>query len=166
MLDKPPIWLPEMVSVNGEWKRVLKILYGIFEQDFIRNRVQFQDMPVWWDRRRLGSDLYEEGFWHLITKDDEYSGDRLLDPRRAERLPWCRPTLIHCEDAEVKVWDYRESNGKIKTYVWLENWDYVIILQKRQQDRRKIAFLLTAYHVDYDSTKRNLQAKYSKRQRA
>ena len=73
--------------------------------------------------------------------------------------------LIHCDDAKVKVWDYRESNGKLTTYVWMENWDYVIILRKRQHRWGDVVFLVTAYHVDYNSTRRNLRAKYEKRER-
>lgn len=162
MSAQPPSWLPEIVSVNGQWEQVLKRLYSIFERDFVRGGCRFQDMPVWWDRHKSDGDEYEEGFWHLITKMDNHSGERLLDPRRAERLPWCRPTLTNSTDPEVKVWDYRESDGRLATYVWLENWDYVIIVRKRQQNRGPIAFLVTAYHVDYNSTRRNLRRKYEK----
>lgn len=160
----PPPWLPELASVNGQWELVLKALYGIFERDFVRGGCYFQGFAVRWDRRKLGGDRYEEGFWHLITKMDKLSGERLFDPRRAERLPWCKPTLTHSADPEVKAWDYRESDGVVSTYVWLENWDYVVILRKRQQDRGVVAFLVTAYHVDYNSTRRNLRAKLAKRE--
>lgn len=121
-------------------------------------------MPVWWNQRKLEGERYEEGFWHLITKTDQQSNERLLDPRRAERLPWCKPTLTNSSDPQVKVWDYREANNKIRTYVWLENWDYVIVVEKRQHNRGIIAFLITAYHLDYNSTRRNLKAKYEKRE--
>ena len=30
----------------------------------------FDGLPVWWDRRHEDGDPHEEGFWHLITKDD------------------------------------------------------------------------------------------------
>lgn len=165
MPDTLPSWLPATVSVNGPWEQVLKRLYSIFERDFVIGKCRFQDMPVWWDRRTTSGDFYEEGFWHLITKTDRHSGERLFDPRRAERLPWCNPTLTHCDDPEVKVWDYQESNGKLSTYVWLENWDYIIIVRKLRQNLGNIAFLVTAYSVDYNSTRRNLRAKYEKRER-
>lgn len=157
-----PSWLPDMVSVDGEWNQVLVTLYAIFENDIKRTRPIFQNNPVWWDRRVLPGEQYEEGFWHLVSKRDWETNDRLFDPRRAERLPWCGPTIRNSYDTEVKVWDYREARGA-RTYVWLEHWDYVIILEKKQQRIGAVAFLITAFHVDGDSTRRKLRSKYERR---
>jgi len=164
MPDQKPMWLPEIVSVSGEWKVVLRRLYRIFETDFIKAGCHFEGLPVWWDRRRLGGDIYEEGFWHLITKQDKSTNDRLLDPRRAERLPWCKPTIENCRDVQVKVWNYRESDNKIHTYVWLKHWDYVIVLEKHLQERGMITFLVTAFHVDWESTRKGLHRKFENRE--
>lgn len=35
----------------------------------------------------------------------------------------------------------------------------------REQNRGLVAFLVTAFHVDYDSTRRSLRVKYQKRQK-
>ena len=86
-----PHWLPSIVTVDGEWNHVLSILYGIFDKDIKQAKRFIQGKPVWWDRRILEGEQYEEGFWHLISKDDQKTKDRLFDPRRAERLPWCGP---------------------------------------------------------------------------
>jgi hypothetical protein len=158
-----PDWLPEMISIDGEWEQVLAKLYGIFVQDFKQTKRFFEGWPIWWDRRVLPSDRYEEGFWHLITKTDQENNERLLDPSRAERLPWCGPTISNSQDQAVKVWNFREASGRLRTYVWLEAWDYVIILEKRQQRIGEVAFLITAFYVDGDSRRRNLRAKYEKR---
>ncbi|MGH7598766.1 MAG: hypothetical protein ACREOI_20625 [bacterium] len=141
----------------------LAMLYSIFDTDFKQTKRFFEGRPVWWDRRILAGDRYEEGFWHLITKTDQSTNERLLDPRRAERLPWCGPTISNSADQAIKVWDFQESGGRLRTYVWLEERDYVIILEKRQQRLGEIAFLITAFHVDGDSRRRNLKAKYEKR---
>jgi hypothetical protein len=112
----------------------------------------------------LDNSPYEEGFWHLITKLDHQSGDRLLDPRRAERLPWCKPTIEHSAEPAVKMWRYKERRGKTRIYIWLENWDYVTILEERQlRGGRQVAFLITAYYVSGSSTRRTLQKKYDAR---
>ncbi len=158
-----PSWLPEIVSVDGEWEKVLAALYAIFDRDFKQMNRSFQDRPVWWDRRVLPGDQYEEGFWHLISKQDQDTNDRLLDPRRAERLPWCGPTISNAHDSEVEVWDYREASGRLRTYVWLQHRDYVVILEKRQQRIGKVAFLITAFYVEGDSKRRDLRKKYEKR---
>ena len=161
-----PDWLPDIVSIEGEWEKVLAKLYKIFDHDFRQTGCCFKDRPVWWDRRKLDESPYEEGFWHLITQLDHNQKERLFEPRRAERLPWCKPTIMNCSDLEVKVWDYKEARGKIRTYLWLENWDYVIVLEKRQlSGGRNIAFLITAFYVEGKSTRKSLQRKYEKRER-
>lgn len=162
-MTKRPDWLPDIISVDGEWDEVLARLYDIFDTDFKQTKRFFEGRLVWWDRRILADDHYEEGFWHLITKTDQETNERLLDPRRAERLPWCGPTISNSFDNTIKVWDFRESNGRLRTYVWLEDWDYVIILEKRQQRTGEVAFLITAFHVDGDARRKNLRGKYEKR---
>ena len=146
--------------MNGEWEEVLRRLYQIFDQDFRKSGCAFEERQVFWDKR-VAEGKYEEGFWHLITKTDRQTGERLFEPRRAERLPWCKPTLTNPRDSAVKVWDYRE--GKTRTYVWLEHWNYVIILEKRKHRIGEIAFLITAFFVDGDSSRRSLRRKYKAR---
>ena len=162
MIVKPD-WLPDMMSVDGEWEQILSHLYDIFDRDFRRGNPCLNEIPVWWDRRIEQGDIYEEGFWHLISKIDERTGERLFDPRRAERLPWCSPILSHANDIAVKLWDYKEGK-RIRTYVWLENFDYVIILEKRKHRIGRVAFLITAFYVERPSRRRDLEKKYMKRE--
>ncbi len=157
-----PHWLPDMVNVNGEPEKVFAMLYGIFDADFRCGGRQFLAMPVWWDRRVIDPP-YEEGFWHLITRKDYDGGERLLDFRRAERLPWCGPTITNCVDGCVKVWDYEQDDGRIRTYVWLATHDYVVILEKKAKRVGVVAFLVTAFHVDGSQKRKDLERKYRKR---
>ena len=168
MTTTPP-WLPPIISVDGEYHAVVRRLYEIFNRDFNLGRPRLGTLQVWWNRRTPPGDQYEEGFWHLITRKDKKTGERLHDPRRAERLPWCAPTICHHTDPAVKMWDYREANGKARTYVWLEHFDYVILFDNRKVRERKtgremkIAFLLTAYHLDGPWMRRSFRRKYEKR---
>ena len=158
-----PEWLPAIVSVDGMWDDVLAKLYVLFTTDFKGNQLFLNGIVVWYDRRILEGEKYEEGFWHLITKKDKQTGERLLDNRRAERLPWCRP-VIECSDKpEIKIWNNREGSNKIRTYVWLENFDYVVILEKHNRKFGLIMFLITAYHLDGESSRRKMRKKYEKR---
>jgi hypothetical protein len=157
-----PQWLPEIICVDGEWQEVCSMLYNIFQNDFHKIERRYEDRLLWWDRRILNG-RYEEGFWHLITKDDLHTKERLFEPRRAERLPWCGPTISNYCDCAVKAWDYKEHSKRIRTYLWLEPLDYVIILEKRNVGKREIAFLITAYHVDGESTRRSLRRKFQER---
>ncbi|MGH7800444.1 MAG: hypothetical protein ACREOW_07410 [Thermodesulfobacteriota bacterium] len=159
-----PDWLPDIVSVDGEWNEVVSKLYSIFDKDFKQPKPTFKGKEIWWDMRKLERSVYEEAFWHLITKQDRVTGERLLDARRAERLSWCVPIICNAHDEVVKVWDFREANGRLHTYLWLESFDYVVVLQKRAMRFKEVYFLITAFHVDGASRRRSLQAKYEKRE--
>lgn len=164
MPESRPRWLPDMISVNGEWNDVVARLYAIFDRDFRQVGCAFDTHPVSWDSRKLDNSPYEEGFWHLITAQDYQLGERLPDFRRAERLPWCRPTIVNSSDPGVRLWDYQEGKGHTRTYIWLENWDYVVILERRpHKGRRTTAHLVTAFHVGGNNTRAKLRKKYAKR---
>ena len=162
-MTQKPDWLPDLISVDGIWEEVLTLLYKIFRNDFMEGKPYLGSLPVWWDSRILSGEKYVEGFWHLISRNDKITKERLLDPRRAERLPWCRPTIQNKNSHEVRIFDFKEVKGKIRTYLWLEQWDYVVILEKRKQKVGTVAFLITAFYVDGNSRKANLMAKYLKR---
>lgn len=159
-MNSKPEWLPDLISVDGNWEVVLKKLYKIFKVDFILGRPKLEDKPVFWDKSIKEGDKYENGFWHLIEKKYPDSDERKFNPRRAERLPWCAPVINHCNDVIVKYWEYSESSNKINIYLWLEDFDYVIIFQKKKFKIGIVAFLITAFYVDGDSKKRNLNKKY------
>lgn len=157
-----PRWLPNTISLDGEWEKTLVRLYSIFEQDFIQTQCHFEKRQVWWDDRKFDG-RYDEGFWHIISTTDRETLERIPDFERAKRLPWCAPAISNSQDPQVKCWDFREGNGKIRTYLWIEQWDYLVILEKRTVKLGEIAFLITAYHIGGNSTRRNLTRKYEQR---
>lgn len=162
-MTKDPQWLPTMLSLSGTWEKIVLELYGIFEKDFKNGKPKFQHYMIWWDQRVLSGQRFEEGFWHLISRDDKDSGERIPDFRRAERLPWCAPVIIHSDDSSVNVWDYQESKGQIRTYVWLTDQDYCVILEKPKRHTQAAAMLVTAFHVDGPSQRRSLRKKLEKK---
>ena len=162
MSEKKPSWLPDVISVDGNWESVLKKLYLVFQQDFIDKQRYYDGREVWWDRRKLDGQ-YDEGFWHFISRKDYSTGDRFPDFRRAERLPWCGPTIDNSTASDVTSWDYEEGSRKVRTYLWLEKWDYVIVLEKKSMHSENIAFLVTAFYVSGDSTRKKLSRKYKQR---
>jgi hypothetical protein len=158
-----PQWLPPMLTLSGTWDRIVSDLFGIFDRDFKQGKPKFQQYMVRWDQRIPPGQRFEEGFWHLISRDDKNSGERLPDFRRAERLPWCAPVIINSDDNSLKVWDYQEGRGQIHTYIWLSNQDYCVILKKLTPSTRAAAMLITAFHVDGPSQRRSLQTKLGKK---
>lgn len=165
-------WLPEIIDVNGSFDEVVNRLYTIFHRDIVLGYPRLDGTEVWFDRTVKPGKAYEEGFWHLIERDHYNNGNRSFDPRRAERLPWCAPMLNNFHMPEIKCWMCNER-GKLMCYVWLEDYDYVIILEKRTlppkmvgtivKPARTIVFLKTAYHIDGESRRRHFRRKYSQK---
>lgn len=157
-----PEWLPPLARVSGDWALVVQALYAVFETDFTRGRPRVLGCAVWWDQRVLTGERYEEAFWHLITRDDPEHG-RIPDFPRAERLPWCAPVLTHSGDPSVTTWKYQEGSRRVRQYVWLHQHDYVVVLEPRPRRGGTVLFLVTAYHVDGESSRRTLRRKYAGR---
>jgi hypothetical protein len=164
MSEVLPGWLPELIDTNGSWDEIRSRLYAVFERDFRQGKPKFKGLPVWWDRRFKDDDPHEEGFWHLVTRDDKQRGERLLETPRAKRLAWCRATIDHCREAEVLVFDYVEGDGQVRTYLWVKVADYVVILGKALRKKKTVAYMLvTAFSLDGPSRRRAMQQKYDNR---
>ncbi|MDA3807956.1 MAG: hypothetical protein PF440_08615 [Thiomicrorhabdus sp.] len=150
-----PEWLPDLFPVNPWQNDTYEALYLLFERDFKASQPEYDGRAVWFFSEM--EDGKEKIFWHLTSRDDKESGDRLPDLRRCERLPWVRPMLNHPEKTEILAWDHEEGGGTVKTYVWLENDDFVVIMKKYPDGRRR---LITSFWVEYGNTKRKLRKKY------
>jgi len=164
MSEALPGWIPGLIDTNGSWDEILTRLYSVFEKDFKIGKPKFKGLPVWWDRRCERGDPHEEGFWHLVTRDDRQTGDRLLDTPRAKRLAWCRATIDHCGAAEVLVFDYLEGDGKVRTYLWARSADYLVVLEKAVRKGKPVAYsLVTAFVLDGPARIRAIRGKYENR---
>lgn len=158
-----PAWLPEMFPVSPWTEFTFEDLYEIFKRDFINSQPLFQGNKIWfYPEKANGKELI---FWHMTERDEgddkaKPSGTRTADFRRCERLPWARPMLDNSTDSALLVWDYDEGKGGTKTYVWLQHFDYVVIMKKYPDGRRR---LVTSFWLEFDSKKRNLRKKYENR---
>ena len=52
----------------------------------------------------------------------------------------------------------------MRIYLWLEQYEYVIILERKAKRLGMVAFLVTAFHVDGPQRREGLERKYRKRQ--
>ncbi|HDH00568.1 MAG TPA: hypothetical protein ENG80_02010 [Nitrospirae bacterium] len=86
--------------------------------------------------------------------------DRLPDLRRCERLPWIKPLIEHPAEVETLAWDYEEGDQTIKTYVWIKDYDFVVIMKKYPDGQRR---LITSFYVDSAYTKQDFERKYANR---
>jgi hypothetical protein len=162
-MSPPPAWLPDIVPCDGDWAECVHRLYATFVRDFTYGRPRLRGRAVWWDRRKLDGDPYEEGFWHLISRDDPASEDRVPDFRRGERLAWCRATLDHATDTAVLQWNFREGSERVRTYLWVKDQDFVVVLEERPIKNGTCFFLITAYHLDGEASRRGMQRRYDRR---
>jgi hypothetical protein len=61
---------------------------------------------------------------------------------------------------KIKSWDYKEGKGAVNTYLWLKDFDFLVIMKKYPDGRRR---LLTSFYIDYPNYKRKLEKKYARR---
>lgn len=93
---------------------------------------------------------------------DEISAERFPDLRRSERLPWVRVLIENVEKNGILAWDYEEGDRSIKTYVWLKNCDFVVIMKKYPNNSRR---LITSFYVDKEYKQHDFESKYKRRLR-
>lgn len=161
MTDQPP-WLPIMFSLDPNTQRFVRVLYRRFECDFIMNETEFENRPIIYDDTI--SKGYELGFWHLITGKLHCYNFEDIDYDRARRLNWCSPVISHSGSNECVVFNYENAKGYIRTYIWLKELDYVVIVQiENIVDLGECARLITAYYFNKDWGRDKIQKKYNNR---
>ena len=171
-----PDWLPEMARVDPWTEATYAMLYMIFCRDIRDAELRYQGREVWFFKEMDGGK--EALFWHLTTRKNKvepiprrkknvFSVDqvtaeqeRLPDLRRCERLPWVKPLIEHGNDPDVLAWDYEEGDRTIKTYVWIQAYDFVVIMKRFPNGTRR---LITSFYVDNRYTKADFERKYADR---
>jgi hypothetical protein len=153
-----PTWLPAMARVTPWTQHTFDQLYSVFERDFRATQPMYEGCPVWFFPEI--EDGKEVIFWHLTHRKDSESGQRLPDLRRCERLPWVRALIDHSREPEVLAWDHEEANGRVNTYLWLRDHDFVVLMRRYADGRRR---LLTSFYVTYPNYRRKLEKKHKRR---
>src|ERR1035441_10441896 len=158
-----PSWLPPMVSVSPWQDDTFDVLYAVFTRDLRRGGLSYLGFNVWF-YPTTEEDGKEEIFWHLTSRKDMTQNPpvRIPDLRRSERLTWVRPMILRCPCATSDVWDWDhlEGDGTIKTYIWIQQHHFVIIIKKLPDGRRR---LITSYHLDDDYQREKMGKKWNRR---
>ncbi|MFC1782015.1 hypothetical protein ACFL02_00330 [Planctomycetota bacterium] len=173
-----PEWLPEMVQVSpwctGGSDDTFNMLYYIFCRDIKNRNLKFHEHHIWFFNEC--EDGKEKIFWHLTSRmqrarkvprrkrkfydQDEIPAQRIPDLRRAERLPWVRAIIENAGKIEILSWDCEEGDVSTKTYVWLKNRDFVVIMKKYPNHSRR---LVTSFYVDKEYKRHDFERKYNHR---
>lgn len=152
------------------------MLYGIFCRDIRDHGLRYFGNSVWIFREM--EDGREKIFWHLTTRSKKYekiprrkkkfypqdqiyiNEERYPDLRRCERLPWIRALIEQEENAEILAWDYEEGDLTIKTYIWLKDHDFIVIMKKYPNGARR---LITSFYIDKSYKRQDFERKYARR---
>lgn len=171
-----PDWLPDIVSVDPWTEGTYDMLYQIFCRDIRDYDLRYFGNKVW-----IFQDI-EDGkekiFWHLTTRSARaikiprrkrkfypagqtyIDEDRYPDLRRCERLPWIKALIEKAREPGLITWDYEEGDGTIKTYVWLKELDFAVIMKKYPDNKRR---LITSFYIDKNFKRKDFERKYENR---
>lgn len=166
MAYNPPSWLPERITVSPWSSYTYDMLYSCF-CSYIR------DVALFYGKFRVIipreiEDGKERIFWHLTSREAwvwnqalrRKSKERLTDLERSSRISWINPIITHSSGDEVLAWDYQEGDKQIKTYLWLEDHDFVVIFKKLRDGKR---LLITSFYVNIGHKREELKRKYENR---
>jgi hypothetical protein len=146
-------WLPPLIVPNVKHMSQLDAFFEkIFIKEFEEKEIIYLDYPV--VINKPGDPNYSKKVLdHLTTRDNNRSESRGLDLERAKRLLWCPAVISHPNDPNVLNFDYRESDGIIRTYLYLKPFvlDYLVILEKDEQSHE--AFIVSSYYIDKEYKK-------------
>ena len=69
----------------------------------------------------------------------------------------------------LAVWEFNDVTPKgasvIRTYLWLKNHDYVVILERQPKDKGDVFMLITSFYLDHEAKRRDLQSRYERRRK-
>lgn len=150
-----PEWLPRKVNLNGTLESDYRNLNDIYLNDIVGELLEVEGVPVRYDGALdLAYPPYTKGFTHLVTREIKSRHSKLklrvFDHKRAEKLNWVAPILRNYKNPCVSCFWFDFPRGMViekRLAVWLEEWDYILILRWASVAQHE-KILLTAYHVD------------------
>jgi len=151
-------FLPETIRFSGDWNAFVTLAYRVFKEGFLDSSPRFHGQRVNVNLSKKDGSPMEEGFWHLITREDKKLKQRLPDFPRAERITWVRPIIENFSSVGMDCWKYLEGNGQIRYYLYAKADDYLVILE----EKHKSFFLVTGFYVDSEWKRKELESKKSK----
>lgn len=139
----------------------IKLAYNVFKRDFLDSKCFLEKILICSKSSKkieISQKLnVEEVFWHIISRKN--SSIRTFDEQRAKRIEWVKCIILDYDKNHIKRFYYYESNGKIRLYLWLEQYDFVVILEKIITKTEE-AFIVTSFYIDNSKKKEEFAKKY------
>lgn len=152
-----------------ETTQLFDALYRYFHEDFVAQKT-YLNSEIYIDPKSHQKDEEKElVFWHLTTKETKINKkigkrwvteiERVFDGRRAERLSWIKKIIENHSETDIKMFYHKETNEKqnIRLYLWLEDYDFVVILQKIGKNS---SYLVTSFYIDRDGKRNEYKRRY------
>ena len=64
------------------------------------------------------------------------------------------------DEPEIIDWDNEDNKKRTITYVWLKNYDFIVIMKKLKNEKR---LLLTAYYIEFNHARKKFEKNYENR---
>nr|WP_249206150.1 hypothetical protein [Helicobacter kayseriensis] len=139
----------------------INLAYTVFKNDFSETQCFLRDIFIDIKNRqkiKIENMEVEEVFWHIISRKN--NGKREFDILRAERIGWIKAIFLNYNNVRlVKLFYFFEKTGQIRLYLWLYQYDFVVILEKIITSSKK-AFIVTSFYIDNLKKKNSFQKKY------
>lgn len=121
--------LPDLFPSHSDWSRYIDELYEIYMDTLVRIPQVFRGLPVR-TQFRPETDGKGFGFWHVIS-EGQVEDERLLDPRRCERIRWIAWLISNAENNPLVSWWENVRGSNTHVVIWIESEDFAVILAKR-----------------------------------
>ncbi|MDE7176117.1 MAG: hypothetical protein K2N75_08800 [Helicobacter sp.] len=134
----------------------INLAYEHFKKDFILTPLYLADYIYINPQSHRKLKGKEKIFWHITTRENKNNKKREFDIQRACRICWIKQIIINYTHQEVKAF-YHKEKREIRFYLWLYNYDFVVILQKLGKTD---SFLVTSFYIDKGYNKKIYQSRY------
>lgn len=123
---------------------MVTLAYECFREDFVLTPLYLADCIYINPQSHKKLQGKEKIFWHITTKENKTNQKREFDKQRACRIGWIKKIILNYNHKEIKLFYHREKRT-IRLYLWLYNFDFIVILQKLGN---KDSFLVTSFYID------------------
>ncbi|MFZ1730819.1 MAG: hypothetical protein WBQ23_04475 [Bacteroidota bacterium] len=151
-IDLPDLVLRSSYSSEHEF---LSACYAYFVADFLTEKPTFDGLPC-----RLKRFPYRDGreatFYHFTT-EGPIEEERQTDEDRLERIRWPRPVIERCREWGIKIWP-QNRGGRMRLCIWVEEFDYCVILDLREKYFIPWATFMTRYPHERRAKRKEYQA--------
>jgi hypothetical protein len=160
-------FLPAPLDAALEWADLCEAAYAVFRDQIRDGGLAIGGAPIKVTLKMV--DGKEEGFWHVVTRDDLRAAGgpakvlRTPDKVRASRVPWI-PALITNYQADGVNWFVDlHGSGFYRHYIWCQEKQHVVVLQELKGALLLItSFVVDKDHLKYQLSKRKLAAEKAK----